>query len=174
MCHVIRITPLLVLAMIYHAPAITDDFCAIAQLPIFRAKRRRRALHKYDPPDLHLRRPAQDAITLAPRPCATEEDRQQEEIARAKASGLQVAFGSMSVGREAGMFSFDVAADERADAGLNGASAPGGGGDADAEAAGSKTGEVPFEEEAAYRQMASADGGFLEEGCDSDSDDDLL
>lgn len=125
-------------------------------------------MHKYDPPDLHLRQPAQDTITLAPRPCVTEEDQQHEEIAQAKASGLQVAFGSMNVGREAGMFSFNVAggddggnADDlfKSDADANG---DGGG----------KTEELPFDEEAAYQQ--NMEGGIGLDECESDSDDDLL
>ena len=104
---------------------------------------------------------------LAPRPCVTEEDRQQEEIAQAKASGLQVAFGSMNVGREAGMFSFNVAGGDdtnvddlfKSDADANN---DGGG----------KTEEVPFDEEAAYRQ--NMEGGIGLDECESDSDDDLL
>ena len=136
---------------------------------------RRRALHKFDPPDLHLRQPAQTTITLAPRPCVTAEDKQQEEIAQAKASGLQVAFGSMAVGKEAAMFSINVAADEETgtmtmngDGGIN--DMRGGGG------VGGKSEELPFDEEAAYQQnnMEEGFGIGLEEECESDSDDDLL
>ncbi|KAL7529879.1 hypothetical protein ACHAWF_003140 [Thalassiosira exigua] len=126
----------------------------------------RRSLHQYDPPDLHLRQPAQNKITLAPRPCANEEDRAQEELAQAKAAGLQVAFDVMNVGREAGMFSVGVATEEGA---ATGESAKDGGAE-----------EAPFDEEAAYRRAAEegAEGGdavtgFLDE-CESDSDDDLL
>jgi len=131
----------------------------------------RRSLHKYDPPDLHLRQPAQNTITLAPRPCVTGEDKAQEEIAQAKASGLQVAFGSMNVGNEAGMFSVGVA-DEETNALANGTALGSAG----------KTEAMPFEEEAAYRQTTAGgsggeaermDGGFLEDS-DSDSDDDVL
>ncbi|KAL3774984.1 hypothetical protein ACHAW5_007681 [Stephanodiscus triporus] len=135
----------------------------------------RRALHKYDPLDLHLRQPSQTTITLAPRPCVTEEDVQQEEIAQAKAMGLQVAFGSMNVGKEAAMFSINVAADEgmvnddaRDTVGREGEdwaattirTAP-------------KTEKTSFfDEEAAYKQTLEGDIGLEE--CDSDSDNDLL
>lgn len=128
----------------------------------------RRGLHKFDPPDLHLRQPAQNTITLAPRPCVTKDDKAQEEIAQAKASGLQVAFDSMNVGKEAGLFSFNVAGDD------DGATA---GGDKLEETTIGKSEEKPFDEEAAYRQGGveggDPNGGFLEES-DSDSDDDLL
>jgi len=138
----------------------------------------RRALHKFDPPDLHLRQPSQDTITLAPRPCATEEDKAQEEIAQAKAAGLQVAFGSMNVGKEAGMFSFGVAAEENvasSSAMMNGALDELTGG---ASSAAGASKEILFDEEAAYQKNIGEDdqkldGGFLEES-DSDSDDDLL
>lgn len=133
-------------------------------------------MHKYDPLDLHLRQPSQTTITLAPRPCVTEEDVQQEEIAQAKAMGLQVAFGSMNVGKEAAMFSINVAADEgmanddaRDSVGregedwaatINRTAAP-------------KTGKMSFfDEEAAYQQ--TMEGGIGLEECDSDSDNDLL
>eukprot|EP00578_Thalassiosira_sp_NH16_P007305 CAMPEP_0181105798 /NCGR_PEP_ID=MMETSP1071-20121207/16182_1 /TAXON_ID=35127 /ORGANISM="Thalassiosira sp., Strain NH16" /LENGTH=379 /DNA_ID=CAMNT_0023189145 /DNA_START=37 /DNA_END=1177 /DNA_ORIENTATION=- len=112
----------------------------------------RRELHRFDPPDLHLRQPAQTTITLAPRPCVTDADRQEEEITQAKAAGLQVAFGSMNVGMMAGMFATRVADDEDEMA------RPG---DVDGGAAATGVDE-------------GADGGFLEEGCDTDSDDDLL
>ncbi|KAL9189355.1 hypothetical protein ACHAXT_009030 [Thalassiosira profunda] len=124
----------------------------------------RRGLHKYDPPDLHLRQPAQDKITLAPRPCATEEDRQQEEIAMAKAAGLQVAFGGMSVGRN--FFGTEVGEEEIV-------AAP----SAEGELGEGKTEEeAQFAEEAAYRRAneEAGMGDFLGEGCDEDSDDDIL
>lgn len=129
----------------------------------FDALPRRRSLHKYDPPDLHLRQPSQDTITLAPRPCATEEDKAQEEIAQAKAAGLQLDFGSLNVGREAGMFSIGVAQ---------------GGDGANANDAAGKEEAAHFEEEAAYQNAVDGgapgeDSGFLEEN-DSDSDDDFL
>ena len=62
----------------------------------------RRSLHKFDPPDLasKLAQATSKNITLAPRPCVTDQDKVQEEIAQAKASGLQVAFDSMNVGKE--------------------------------------------------------------------------
>ena len=156
---------------------IFTSFTLVINFPIAR----RRALHKYDPVDLHLRQPAQDTITLAPRPCITDDDKANEEIARAKAAGLQVAFGGMIVGKEAGMFSFGVANDD------NGVVAGASSGGA---AVGNKMEETMpvFEEEAEYRQQQTMDGGcideaeeeqvdhggFLEECCDSDSDDDLL
>lgn len=125
----------------------------------------RRALHKFDPPDLASRQSeaSNKAITLAPRPCATEQDKVQEEIAQAKASGLQVAFDSMIVGKEAGLFSLKVATED----------------DGVAEDRNeeqndfSKVGDELFDEEAAY-QTCMNDSGFLEQGCESDSDDDLL
>ena len=117
--------------------------------------KRRRALHKYDPADLHLRQPAQNTITLAPKPIMNEEDKQNEEIIKAKASGLQVAFGTMAVGEEAGMFSFNVSGEEETKANADGYE-----GNA-------------FDEEAAYRQNMGAGIG-LEADIESDSDDDLL
>jgi len=142
----------------------------------------RRSLHKYDPLDLHLRQPSQDTITLAPRPCVTDADKAQEEIAQAKASGLQVAFGSMGVGKFAGLFSSNVAGEENGLPSRDGAVGVGGLGDAAMGAAGGKTEEMPFDEEAAYQQTMEGgigdaeqpmNGGFLEES-DSDSDDDVL
>ena len=142
---------------------------------------RRRALHAFDPPDLHLRQPAQDVIALAPRPCVTPGDVAQEEIARAKASGLQVAFGDMAVGKEAGLFALAVAGEEE-ETSRAGAAGEGDGGGRAGETA---FAGVTFEEEAAYRQGAAGgggmgdmeeppvEGGFLEER-DSDSDDDIL
>jgi len=123
----------------------------------------RRSLHKFDPPDLasRLSQASNIKITLAPRPCVTDQDKVQEEIAQAKASGLQVAFDSMNVGKEAGLFSLKVAAED---------------GDGDCnehEKDSSKAGEELFDEEAAY-QTSMIDSGFLEQGCESDSDDDLL
>ncbi len=129
---------------------------------------RRRALHKYDPIDLHLRQPSQTNITLAPRPCITEEDVQEEEIAQAKATGLQVAFGSMNVGNLAPMFSINVAAEEGV--GNNNAGILVG---REGEAAIMKTEEMAlFDEEAAYQQIM--EGGIGLDECDSDSDNDLL
>lgn len=125
----------------------------------------RRALHKFDPPDLASRQSeaSNKAITLAPRPCATEQDKVQEEIAQAKASGLQVAFDSMIVGKEAGLFSLKVAAED--DVAVE---------DRNQEENDlSKVGDELFDEEAAY-QTNMNDAGFLEQGCESDSDDDLL
>lgn len=133
-------------------------------IPTYIITYRRRSLHKFDPQDLHLRQPAQNTITLAPRPYVTQEDKQQEEIAQAKASGLQVAFGSMGVGKEANMFSINVAGDEEtATAAEN---------DGNKREDESKMGAA-FDEEAAYQQ--SMDGGIgLEKEVESDSDDDLL
>ncbi|KAL7452896.1 hypothetical protein ACHAWC_004609 [Mediolabrus comicus] len=125
----------------------------------------RRALHKFDPPDLASRQSgaSNKAITLAPRPCATEQDKVQEEIAQAKASGLQVAFDSMIVGKEAGLFSLKVATED--DGVVE---------DRNEEQNDlSKVGDELFDEEAAY-QTGMNDSGFLEQGCESDSDDDLL
>lgn len=139
----------------------------------------RRALHAFDPPDLHLRQPSQDTITLAPRPCVTPGDVAQEEIAQAKASGLQVAFGSMNVGKEAGLFSVAVAGVEE-DTSALARGRDGGGLAGETSLSG-----VAFEEEAVYLQAAAMegrmsdreeqpmDGRFLEES-DSDSDDDVL
>lgn len=138
-----------------------------------RRGKRRRALHKYDPLDLHLRQPSQNTIKLAPRPCVTEGDVQAEEIAQAKATGLQVAFTSMNVGKLASMFSINVAADE----GMSNDDAWGvaereGGGWAMG-TSGPKTEEMPlFDEEAAYQQTKERGIGFEE--SDSDSDNDLL
>ena len=113
----------------------------------------------------------------------TEEDEASEEIARAKAAGLQVAFGGMNVGRMAGMFSVGVAAEDDGD--LMGLShcdnAAGGDGTANANVGVGKSEEVQFDEETAYRQTMmggvedeqKTGDGFLEES-DSDSDDDLL
>ncbi len=129
---------------------------------------RRRALHKYDPLDLHLRQPSQNTIKLAPRPCVTEEDVQAEEIAQAKATGLQVAFSSMNVGKLSSMFSINVAADEGMSNEDAGGAAVREGGDS-----GPKMEEMPlFDEEAAYRE--TMEGGIGFEESDSDSDDDLL
>jgi hypothetical protein len=123
----------------------------------------RRSLHKFDPPDLASRQSqaSNTKITLAPRPCVTDQDKVQEEIAQAKASGLQVAFHSMNVGKEAGLFSLKVAAED---------------GDGDTnehEKDSSKAGDELFDEEAAY-QTSMNDSGFLEQSFESDSDDDLL
>ena len=148
--------------------------CTLILLALLIHTLRRRALHKFDPPDLHLRQPAQTTITLAPRPCVTAEDKQQEEIAQAKASGLQVAFGSMAVGKEAAMFSINVAADE--ETGTMTMNGNGGVYDmANGVGVGGKSEEVPFDEEAAYQQNKKEEFGIgLEEECESDSDDDLL
>jgi hypothetical protein len=122
----------------------------------------RRSLHKFDPPDLasRLSQASNSNITLAPRPCVTDQDKVQEEIAQAKASGLQVAFDSMKVGKEAGLFTLKVADED------------GVGGNCDEhEKDSSKAGEDLFDEEAAYQKTNSE---FLEQDCEIDSDDDLL
>lgn len=122
----------------------------------------RRSLHKFDPPDLasRLSQASNSIITLAPRPCVTDQDKVQEEIAQAKASGLQVAFDSMKVGKEAGLFALKVADED------------GGGGKCDEHGKdSSKAGEDLFDEEAAYQKTNSE---FLEQECEIDSDDDLL
>jgi hypothetical protein len=100
-------------------------------------------------------------ITLAPRPCVTDKDKVEEEIAQAKASGLQVAFDSMNVGKVAGLFSLKVAAEDGVDD------------NNEHEKDSSKAGDELFDEEAAY-QTSMNDSGFLEQGFESDSDDDLL
>ncbi len=122
----------------------------------------RRSLHKFDPPDLasRLSQASNTQITLAPRPCVTEQDKVQEEIAQAKASGLQVAFDSMKVGKEAGLFTLKVA-DEDGVADCN-----------EHEKESSRADDELFDEEAAYQTMN--DSEFLEQGCEIDSDDDLL
>lgn len=94
-----------------------------------------------------------------------------------------MAFGSMGVGKFAGLFSSNVAGEEN---GLpsrdDGAAGVGGLGEVAMGAAGGKTEETPFDEEAAYQQTMEGgvgeaeqpmNGGFLEES-DSDSDDDVL
>ena len=127
----------------------------------------RRSMHKFDPPDLASRLSQAESnkkITLAPRPCVTDQDKAQEEIAHAKASGLQVAFDSMKVGKEAGLFSLKVAADD------DGKGENKNEHDQDSSKA---VGDELFDEETAY-QMSKNDSGFLEQGCESDSDDDLL
>lgn len=127
---------------------------------------RRRSLHKFDPPDLTTRQlaTANKSITLAPRPTDNEEDRVAEEIAQAKASGLQVAFGALAVekGGFGGLFSVGVATDE--DSGERVGN-------------GEETKSAELDEEAAYQQTMIGleeegpnDGGFLEEECDSDED----
>ena len=128
---------------------------------------RRRALHKFDPPDLASKEAAAKSnITLAPRACMTEEDAQQEEIAQAKASGLQVAFGAISVGREGGMFSFNVGGTDDGDLFAR---------DNDREERNQPAAEL--DEEAAYNGAVvgknTLDAGFLDQD-DSDSDDDIL
>lgn len=122
----------------------------------------RRSLHKFDPPDLasRLSQASNTQITLAPRPCVTEQDKVQEEIAQAQASGLQVAFDSMKVGKEAGLFTLKVA-DEDGVVDCN-----------EHEKDSSRADDELFDEEAAYQTMN--DSGFLEKGCEVDSDDDLL
>ena len=135
----------------------------------------RRSLHTFDPADLHLHTISSQPtnITLAPRPCMTEDDIQEEQIVQAKASGLQVAFGTMNVGQESAMFAFQVAAEESMvnnDCGDDTTRAMG-------EGFVKKEEIMPlFDEEAAYQQQ-TIDGrglGDLKEGDDSDSDDDLL
>lgn len=132
----------------------------------------RRALHKYDPSDLHLRGGQPSTITLAPRPCMTKDDVQEEQIVQAKASGLQVAFGSMYVGNEAAMFAFNVASEEEKER-VNCNTSCDSGVDRDGGRNGSQTvGTIFFDEEAAYQQ--TMDGGLGLKECDSDSDNDLL
>lgn len=135
----------------------------------------RRSLHTFDPADLHLHTISSQPrnITLAPRPCMTEDDIQEEQIVQAKASGLQVAFGTMNVGQESAMFAFQVAAEESMvnnDCGDDTTRTMG-------EGFAKKEEMMPlFDEEAAYQQQ-TIDGrglGDLKEGDDSDSDDDLL
>jgi hypothetical protein len=102
----------------------------------------------------------------------TKDDVQEEQIVQAKASGLQVAFGSMHVGKEASMFAFNVAAEEEKGR-VNDNTACDTEVDGDGGTRGSKTEETMlFDEEAAYQQ--TMDGGFGLEECDSDSDNDLL
>ena len=122
----------------------------------------RRSLHKFDPPDLasRLSQASNSNITLAPRPCVTDQDKVQEEIAQAKASGLQVAFDSMKVGKEAGLFALKVADEDGVGGECN-----------EPEKDSSKVGEDLFDEEAAYQKTSSE---FLEQECEIDSDDDLL
>jgi hypothetical protein len=102
----------------------------------------------------------------------TEDDVQEEQIVQAKASGLQVAFGTMNVGQESAMFAFQVAAEESMvyNDGDDAARVMGRG-------FGKKEEMMPlFDEEAAYQQQ-TMDGrglGDLKEGDESDSDDDLL
>ena len=122
----------------------------------------RRSLHKFDPPDLasRLSQASNSNITLAPRPCVTDQDKVQEEIAQAKASGLQVAFDSMKVGKEVGLFALKVADEDGVGGECN-----------EPEKDSSKVGEDLFDEEAAYQKTSSE---FLEQECEIDSDDDLL
>jgi hypothetical protein len=143
-------------------------------------QKRRRALHQYDPVDLQPS--SQTTITLAPRPCSTKEDVQEEEIAQAKASGLQVAFGSMNVGEEARLFSMKVANDdnnfEEIMMKMNVGACDGCGMEDNNENGQEGTmNEVShFDEEAAYQKammMGGGDTGLLDE-CESDSDDDIL
>ncbi len=162
--------------------------------PTTKLGNRRRALHQYDPADLHLRQqqPSSTSITLAPRPCSTEEDVQSEEIAQAKASGLQVAFGSMNVGEEARLFATKVAPDDNdnevmmmimkmknADACIRRSGGGGGIDDIHDNGQTSTMNDVSyFDEEAAYQKAmmiggAGGDADLLEE-CESDSDDDIL
>jgi hypothetical protein len=130
-------------------------------------------LHKHDPIDLHLRQPSQTTITLTPRPCVTEDDVQEEEIAQAKAMGLQVAFGSMNVGNLAAMFSINVAADEGVAINNAGDLNEREGEAATMKKGGLKTEEMAvFDEEAAYQQIMERGIGL--DNCDSDSDNDFL
>lgn len=72
-----------------------------------------------------------------------------------------MAFDSMNVGKEAAMFSLKVADDV-------------GGGEVDKHETGASSAcDELFDEEAAY-QTSMNDSEFLEQGCESDSDDDLL
>jgi hypothetical protein len=142
-------------------------------------------LHQYDPVDLQPSS-SQTTITLAPRPCSTKEDVQAEEIAQAKASGLQVAFGSMNVGEEARLFSMKVANDDNdyevMMMKMN--AADGGGGEMEDNNQKGHEGTMNemsyFDEEAAYQKAmmmggggGGGDAGLLDE-CESDSDDDIL
>lgn len=154
-------------------------------------KNRRRALHQYDPADQLRQQPSSASITLVPRPCSTEEDVQAEEIAQAKASGLQVAFGSMNVGQEARLFSMKVAPDDDNDNELMMMMKNSGASGASGVKDNNDNGQVEtmtndmkyFDEEAAYQRAMMIGGGgggggdayanFLEE-CESDSDDDIL
>lgn len=125
----------------------------------------RRSLHKYDPADLHLHTISSQPtnITLAPRPCMTEDDMQEEQILQAKASGLQVAFGTMKVGQESAMLAIQVAAEESRVKNIG--------------VFAKKEEMMPlFDEEAAYQQQTMDGNGLgdLKESDDSDSDDDLL
>ncbi len=130
-------------------------------------------MHKHDPIDLHLRQPSQTTITLTPRPCVTEDDVQEEEIAQAKAMGLQVAFGSMNVGNLAAMFSINVAADEGVAINNAGDLNEREGEAATMKKGGLKTEEMAvFDEEAAYQQIMERGIGL--DNCDSDSDNDFL
>ena len=101
---------------------------------------------------------------------------QREEIAQAKAMGLQVAFGSMNVGKEAAKFSISVAADEgmaNDDAGYSVGREGEDWARTMIRTAGPKTEKMScFDEEAAYQQ--TIEGGIGLEECDSDSDNDLL
>jgi hypothetical protein len=113
----------------------------------------RRALHKFDPPDLAVTSGGDGTIKLAPRPFMTQ---QEEEIEQAKANGLQVAFGNMMSG-EMGGFGVRV-------------------GESDGDFV--QGGKVELEEEEVYqtslfREEEEAEKDFLEEDCD-DSDDDVL
>lgn len=115
----------------------------------------RRALHTFDPPDLTCNK-KDEGIVLAPRPYMSK---QEEELEQAKANGLQVAFGSMGVGRDGG--------------GLLGVKV----GESTVDVAEGK-GEL-LEEEEAYRTSClwneeKGDKDFLEEEVGYDSDDDVL
>ncbi|KAL3801843.1 hypothetical protein HJC23_001239 [Cyclotella cryptica] len=111
----------------------------------------RRALHKFDPPGMIDGGDKGEGITLAPRPYLTQ---QEEEIAQAKATGLQVAFGNMVVDRECRGFGVRV-------------------GESD-EAVNESGGKEELEEEQAYRALLwreeEGEKDFLEEDCDSDDD----
>ena len=109
----------------------------------------RRALHTFDPPDLVVKK--DEGITLAPRPFMS---RQEEEVEQAKANGLQVAFGSMAVGKGFGVKVGESEVDV-------------------------KNGEEVLEEEEAYRTSCvwnddEGEKNFLEEEVGYDSDEDIL
>ena len=117
----------------------------------------RRALHKFDPPDLLARenaaRGGDEGIRLAPRPFMTK---REEEMEQAKADGLQVAFGEMGVDSSL-KFGVVIGEGEKEQ----------------------KVEEEIMEEEEAYRTSClwneEKEGeGFLEEEVGYDSDDDIL
>ena len=116
----------------------------------------RRALHKFDPPGMVDGGDRSGVITLAPRPYLTQ---QEEEIAQAKANGLQVAFGNMLVDRECRGFGVRVGEMD----------------EGEGEAVSETMEKSELEEEDAYRNLLwreeeEGEKDFLEEDCDSDDD----